>query len=145
MITQAVLYVEDDLTDVFLLQRAWQQAGLPNPLHVVKDGQEAMDYLSGTGDYADRAAHPFPALVLLDLNLPKINGFELLKWIRESPLIRALKVVVLSSSDDPLDIRRAEELEVSGYWVKPSDPRTLGEMIATWASRHLDGGRLLEP
>jgi len=130
MITDTVLYVEDDMTDVFLLRRAWQQAGLPNPLHVVHDGQEAIDYLSGNAHYADRASHPFPALVLLDLNLPKITGFELLKWIRESPMIRALKVVVLSTSDDPIDVRHAEDLAVSGYWVKPSDPRALGEMIA---------------
>ena len=131
MTTDAVLYVEDDLTDVFLLRRAWQQAGLPNALHVVKDGQEAMDYLSGHAQYADRAAHPLPRLVLLDLNLPKVTGFELLKWIRGCPMMRALKVVVLSSSNDPTDVQRAEELAVSGYWVKPSDPRTFGAMIAT--------------
>jgi CheY-like chemotaxis protein len=137
MTTEAVLYVEDDAADVFLLRRAWQQAGLLNPLHVVSDGQEAQDYLSGEARYANRAAHPMPSLVLLDVKLPRITGLELLKWIREHSLVRALRVVILSSSNDPLEVQQAENLGVSAYWVKPSNPRALDQMITTLKGRWL--------
>src|SRR5215831_8670358 len=106
----AVLYVEDDEIDVLMMRRAWERAGLSNPLHVVSDGQEAEDYLSGEGQYANRGMCPTPALVLLDLRLPKITGLDLLKWIRAQPTLRTLHVVVLSSSDLPQEVQRTKAL-----------------------------------
>jgi CheY-like chemotaxis protein len=100
--TKAVLYVEDDESDVFMMRRmrrAWQKTGFPNPLLVVRDGQEAAEYLVGNGEFADRAEYPLPTLMLLDLRLPRMSGFELLAWLRgQEDGIRALPVVILSSS-----------------------------------------------
>jgi len=127
----SVLYVEDDEVDILLMRRAWQRTGMANPLHVVVDGREAQAYLSGAAPYADRAVHPMPGLVLLDLKLPRVTGLELLQWIREQPPIHALRVVILSSSSLPLDIRRATALGADAYWTKPWDPRELEEMVGT--------------
>jgi CheY-like chemotaxis protein len=132
MDTKPVLYVEDDEADVFLMERAWQKVGLlPHPLYIVRDGQEAADYLRGTGRFAERAVYPMPALMLLDLKLPRMSGLDLLKWIRQQDGIRALPVVVFSSSNLVEDIEHAKALGVSDYWVKPADPRKLTEMVAS--------------
>ena len=126
---RAVLYVEDDGLDVMLMRRAWRRVGLPNPLHVVMDGYEAQSYLSGTGSYADRAEHPMPSLVLLDLKLPGFTGLDLLKWIRGHSTIHALRVILFSSSSLVQDRQRAEALGANAYWIKPWDPRELEEMV----------------
>jgi CheY-like chemotaxis protein len=127
--TGSVLYAEDDEMDIVLMRRAWRRAAVNNPLHVVTDGQEAEAYLSGVGRYADRAVHPMPTLVLLDLKLPRVTGLELLEWIREEPTTRALRVIILSSSDLVRDRERAQALAANAYWIKPSDPRALDEMV----------------
>ena len=101
MDTNAVLYVEDDESDVFLMQRAWQKVGLLHPLYIVRDGQEAANYLAGVGvgQFANRAMYPLPALMLLDLKLPRMSGLELLTWLRgRDDAIHSLPVVILSSS-----------------------------------------------
>src|ERR1043165_4456184 len=94
-----VLYVEDEETDRFLMQRAFRKQGLEALLQTVNDGQKAIDYLSGSGDYGNRAQHPMPALILLDLNLPEVHGFDVLRWIRAHPMHRELPVVIFSSSE----------------------------------------------
>lgn len=114
-----ILLVEDDANDVFLMQRAFRKVELPNPLHVVGDGDEAVDYLGGTGRYADRSAHPLPALVLLDLKLPRKGGLEVLEWLRKQPSLKRLPVVVLTSSKEPGDVNRAYDLGANSYLVKP--------------------------
>jgi CheY-like chemotaxis protein len=114
-----ILLVEDDTNDVFLMQRACRKVELPNPLVVVGDGDEAVDYLSGSGRYADRATHPLPVLVLLDLKLPRKSGLEVLDWLRRQPALRRLPVVVLTSSKEPGDVNRAYDLGANSYLVKP--------------------------
>jgi len=116
-----VLLVEDRKDDVFLVRRAFKQAGISNPVHVAPDGQEAIDYLAGHGKYSDRSACPLPDLVLLDLKLPRLNGFEVLRWIRQRPAFRELKVVVLTSSQDIRDINLAYRLGANSFLVKPMD------------------------
>jgi len=134
----AVLYVEDDEQHVRLLRDAWRRAGLQNSLHVMKDGQAAMEYLAGTGPYTDRAAHPVPGLVLLDLNVPKVAGRDLLKWIRGRDATRTLRVVVFSASNSPAEIKQARHLGANAYWVKPPDATHLDEMIASLKRLWLD-------
>ena len=114
-----VLAAEDEPTDAFILQLAFEKAGLANHLTIVGDGQAAVDYLSGVPPYGDRAVHPLPALLILDLKMPRMNGFDVLTWLRAHPGFTALPAVVLSSSSDDEDIKRARSLGVRDYFVKP--------------------------
>jgi CheY-like chemotaxis protein len=124
-----ILLVEDDPNDVKLIQRAFRKAGLANPVMVVKDGEEAVAYLSGTELYADREHYPLPTLVLLDLKLPRKNGLEVLAWLREQPGLRRLPVVVLTASRENADINRAYDLCANSYLVKPVTLDTLMEIV----------------
>ena len=133
-----VLLVEDSEEDILLLRRAFRKAGIANPLRVVKDGQEALNYLSGIGAYADRATYPIPSVMLIDLRLPRLSGFELLGWIRTKPDFNGLTVVVLTASDNPQDVHRAHELGVNTYLVKPGDFDELVGMMKTLRPRLLD-------
>src|SRR5207249_5534648 len=83
------------------------------------DGDEAVEYLGGTGRYQDRTRYPLPALVLLDLKLPRKNGIEVLHWLRQQPALRRLPVVVLTSSKEPNDVNRAYDQGANSYLVKP--------------------------
>jgi CheY-like chemotaxis protein len=114
------LVAEDDENDVFFLQRAFQQANIENPLHVVRDGQEAIEYLSGEGKFSDRSLYPLPHLFLLDLKMPRKTGLDVLGWLHEQPELRCLPVLVLSSSAQRTDIERAYELGANGFVVKPA-------------------------
>jgi CheY-like chemotaxis protein len=114
-----ILLAEDNETDVLLTRRAFKKVGLLNPLQVVSDGDEAIAYLSGTGKYANRAEYPLPVLLLLDLKMPKKNGLEVLEWVRQQPSLRALRVIVLTTSDLYRDVNRAYELGANSYIVKP--------------------------
>jgi CheY-like chemotaxis protein len=126
-----ILVVEDNDDDVLLIERAFGKAKLANPLRFVDNGEKAVDYLAGAGPYADRASHPMPAVVLLDLKLPRRSGFEVLQWVRAHPLLRALPVVVLTSSKDSEDVRRAYALGANTYLVKPVALDGLIEMVKT--------------
>lgn len=114
-----VLLVEDDPDHVTLIQRAFAKANLVNPLRVVRDGEDAVDYLSGKGAYADRARHPLPSLILLDLKLPRKSGLEVLAWLRAEPGLKLTPVVVLSSSAESSDVQNAYALGVNSYLLKP--------------------------
>jgi len=116
---RAILLVEDNEDDVFLMRRALKAAQISNPLQIVEDGKQAIDYLSGCGPYADRAQFPFPALVFLDLKLPIKGGLEVLDWIRKQPELDNLVVLVLTSSNEPSDLKRAYTLGANSYLVKP--------------------------
>ena len=124
-----ILYVEDEETDVTLLQHVLAKAAIHNPLQTVKDGKAAMDYLSGNGPFADRRAHPLPGLVLLDLNLPYWSGFEVLEWIRQQPQLRRVPVVIFTSSSRPDDIARAYDAGANAYLVKPNALADLASLV----------------
>ena len=124
-----VLYVEDDDNDVIFMQMAYKQAGLPRSLKIVSDGQQAIEYLAGTGPFADRAQNPLPCLILLDLNLPIKTGFEVLRWIREQDQFKTLPVVIYSASTRERDRDLASNLGASDYFVKPSTPSKLAELL----------------
>ena len=125
-----ILLVEDNPDDVFLIERAFRRASLVGPIHVA-DGEAAVEYLSGSGPYADRTRHPLPSLMVLDLKLPRKSGLEVLAWLRQQPILARLPVVVLTSSAENADINRAYDLGVNSYLVKPVSPDALQEMVRT--------------
>jgi CheY-like chemotaxis protein len=123
-LSQVVLYAEDDDDDAFFVRRAFEQAGITHRLVVVEDGKTAIEYVSGNGSYADRAQHPLPCFVLLDLNMPGVSGIDVLKFIRTTPSVCTMPVVVLTSSNQDRDVHRAYLQGANGYLIKP---RTLEE------------------
>lgn len=114
-----ILLVEDNSDDADLIEYAFEKAGVANPLLAVADGDAAVDYIGGTGAYADRTRHPLPALILLDLKLPRRSGFEVLRFVRSQKATRHTPVVVLTSSDQEADIRRSYERGANSFLVKP--------------------------
>jgi CheY-like chemotaxis protein len=116
-----ILHVEDEEFDVLFLRRAFLSAGVPNPIEVARDGQEAIEYLSGTGEFADRARFPLPCLVILDLKMPRRNGMDVLKWLRGQSGLACTTVIVFSSSGHEGDVERAYQLGANSYVVKPAD------------------------
>jgi CheY-like chemotaxis protein len=114
-----VLYVEDEPDDVLFMRMAFERAGLRDSFRAVGDGGDAIEYLAGKDAYANREQNPLPALILLDLNLPVVSGFEVLKWVRARDEFRALAVVVFSSSAREEDRSTAWELGANEYLEKP--------------------------
>lgn len=122
MADQAViLLVEDREDDILLVRKAFERGAIHNPLHVVRDGEEALHYLAGEGPYSNRAEYPLPDLILLDLKLPKVDGFDVVRWIRRQPGFSKIPVVVLTSSDAIRDVNRAYALGANSFLVKPLD------------------------
>jgi CheY-like chemotaxis protein len=115
-----ILIAEDNPDDVFFLRQAMKKACLDCVLNSASDGIQAVAYLRGEGDFSDRTAHPFPDVILLDLNMPGMNGFEVLEWIRKDPCCSRLMVHVMSASSRDLDIQKAYDLRANSYIVKPS-------------------------
>lgn len=119
LIDFTILMVEDDPNDIMLTQRAFMQASLVNPLRIVRDGEEAINYLGGRDPYSDRSRYPLPSLVLLDLKLPKKSGLEVLEFLRAQPALEQTPVIVLTSSQESSDIQRAYALGANSYLLKP--------------------------
>jgi CheY-like chemotaxis protein len=114
-----ILLVEDNRMDVELTLDAFHEAKLLNTIHVASNGQEALDYLFGRGPYADRNAFPMPNLVLLDLKLPGIDGFEVLRQVKSTPILKRLPVVILTSSKEEGDRALSYDHGANSYLVKP--------------------------
>lgn len=114
-----VLMAEDSEHDVRAVQRVWNKSGIRNPLVVVKDGEECLDYLLHRGSYADPASSPRPGVLLLDINLPKVDGFEVLERIKQTPGLRRMPVVVLTTSSRDEDRLRSYDLGANAYITKP--------------------------
>jgi CheY-like chemotaxis protein len=137
--SQTVLYVEDSADDYDLLKLASRKCGTPFSLQHAGDGEQAISYLSGAGAFSDREEHPFPDMVLLDLKMPRLDGFEVLEWIRGNPATKSLPVVVLAGSSFRADIRRALELGANSYAAKPArfeELQVLIDQIAdVWLAR----------
>jgi CheY-like chemotaxis protein len=128
---RSVLVAEDDDNDVFLLRHAFQEAAVENPLYTVEDGQLAIDYLSGTGKYADRLQFPLPYLLILDLKMPRKTGLDVLIWLREVPVLRCLPVMVFSSSAHPADVEAAYDGGANAFVVKPAGTQKRVELVKT--------------
>ena len=127
--SENILLAKDNEDYALLLKRAMVAAKISAGLQVVRDGQEAVDYLAGAEPYADRTKHPFPKLVLLDLKMPRMDGFEVLAAVRQRLGFTRLPLIVLTHSENPADIKRAYELGATSYFRKPDSLQGLDEMI----------------
>jgi CheY-like chemotaxis protein len=126
---QTILMVDDGADDLFFLRKAFAMANCPFLLQEAINGEEAIRYLNGDDRYQDRNRFPQPILMLLDLNMPKKNGFDVLAWVRAQPKLRPLAIVILTASMRGEDLERAFELGATSFLVKPSDLETLSAMM----------------
>lgn len=117
--TTPILLIEDSQNDILLIQRAFRKANITIPLSIVNDGDAAVAYLSGAEPYSDRAQHPLPILILLDLKLPRRSGAEVLQWLKQQPILKRIPVVVLTASKESLDLNQVYDMGVNAYMVKP--------------------------
>ena len=124
-----ILLVEDNEDDAELIRYAFDKAAIPNPILTVGDGDAAVNYIEGNGAYADRDSYPLPGLILLDLKLPRRSGFEVLEAVRTNKATTQTPVVVLTSSDQQVDIERAYGLCANAYLVKPVSREALLAMV----------------
>ncbi|MBV8206567.1 MAG: response regulator [Acidobacteria bacterium] len=127
--TGVILLVEDNTDDADLILRAFERAGVANAIHRVEDGHQAMAYLAGEGKYAERLMYPLPAVILLDLNMPRINGFQFLVWLRTQSEIRRIPVVVLTESKDSASVNRAYDAGANSYLVKPATSEEINRVV----------------
>ena len=123
-----ILYVENSPDDIELAELMFRQLRVSNPLRFVRSGLEAMDYLHGRGQFNDRVKHPFPGIVLLDISMPELDGFEVLALIREEPKFQGLPVFMFSNFNEPEDHERAKQLGANGYMAKSASYKS----FATW-------------
>ncbi|WP_316368284.1 response regulator [Candidatus Thiodiazotropha sp. CDECU1] len=128
------MLIEDDRVDIMTVQRALKKNNISNPLHIARTGLEALDMLRGTN--GTQKISPLPALVLLDLNLPKMSGIEFLRELRNDSELKSLHIIVLTSSNEPKDRAAAFEYEVDDYIVKPHSfdefTRAVATILALW-------------
>ena len=136
-----ILLAEDYADDITLLQRAFQRTEITD-VAVVRTGDQAIDYLCGQGNYADRQAHPFPSLVLIDIKMPRRSGLEVLQWIRQESPFKRLPVVVLTSSQNIKDINEAYDLGANSYLAKPTDFQQLVKLVQAFAEYWFSISRL---
>ena len=135
--SRAILVAEDDDTDFFFLQTAFEMAGLPHRLFRAHNGHEVMDYLEGKGAYTDRNQWPFPDLLILDLKMPERDGFEVLAAVKKSAALSGLPVVVLTGSNIAGDEKLARGLGASDYHMKPCGVQTLRALVIQICERWL--------
>jgi len=124
-----ILLVDDSKNDATLLMLEFGRVGLANPVVWLRDGSEAISYLSGDGKYQDREAYPVPSIVLLDLNMPNVDGFGVLRWIGTQPELKRLLVIVLSGVEDVKKVNKAYELGANSYLTKPTNRHDLSNLV----------------
>jgi CheY-like chemotaxis protein len=126
----SILVADDDAQDTMLVRMAVERSGLGLRLQSVTDGEEAINYLMGRSQYADRQAHPFPSMLLLDLKMPRLSGFDVLDFVRKQPELKQLPIIIFSSSDDPKDIGRAYDFGANSYLCKPHSNDDLSALLS---------------
>lgn len=134
-----VLYVEDEESDALLMERAFASEGRGLALRLVRDGRSAIRYLSGANGYENREENPVPALVLLDLNLPQVHGFDVLRWMRQQPQYVTTPVIIFSSSSREEDKERALVLGANEFVEKPNSGLKFRNVVAELRETWLEG------
>ena len=129
-VSATILLVEDDPNDALFAQRALRQAGVANPVVLLEDGEQAIQYLQGLPPYDDRGRCPLPGLILLDLKMPKYSGFEVLEWLQSRSEVAVIPVVILTGSLYAEDRNRAQRLGAKAYEIKPVDSTRLAAIAA---------------
>jgi CheY-like chemotaxis protein len=132
---KVILLAEDSQDDVTLFLKVMRKSGLNNPVALVRDGEEAIAYLKGAGEFADREKFPMPEILMLDLKMPKMNGFQVLEWIQTQPHLKNLLVVVLSHLGETREINQAYDLGARSYLTKPVTTEDLVNLTS-----HFGGG-----
>lgn len=113
-----ILIAEDSEDDSYLVKYALRKAGLPNPTHISTDGEDVIRYLKAEGPYADRSTYPFPRVLIIDLKMPRLSGFDVLRWIKENDKCSVIPTIVLTSSAMPGDVKEAYRLGANAFLVK---------------------------
>jgi CheY-like chemotaxis protein len=126
---QTILLVDDSEDDLVFMREAFKQAKCTHPLQAVRNGEEAIAYLNGEGPYGDRKKFPLPIVMLLDLNMPKKNGYDVLAWVRAQPVLKRLAIIILTASMRREDVERAFNYGATSFLVKPSNLETLAAMM----------------
>ena len=145
-ISRTILLAEDNDDDAFLTTRALQSAGISHPIHHCRDGQAVIDYLEAViSDREKSSESNFPDLILLDLKMPRINGLETLKWIREHEKFSSLIVLALTSSREQRDVQAAYRLQINAYLIKPSSLREMIDLAGAIRHFWLDENHLIRP
>ena len=126
---RTILMVDDSEDNLFLMRAAFEMAKCDNPLQEVHNGEEAIAYLKGDGAYSDRKKHPLPNVMLLDLNMPRKSGFDVLAWVRAQPVLKRLAIIVLTASMRTQDVERALDMGATSFLVKPSNLDELAAMM----------------
>jgi CheY-like chemotaxis protein len=131
--TGTILIVDDEDHDIEFLQRALKRSGVNNPVRTAGNGEEAIAYLTGQGNYTDRLAFPFPRVIITDLKMPHMGGLELLRWLHDNPKFKVVPTIVFTSSTSQADVDEAFKRGASGYFVKPVDFDQLEQMAKVLA------------
>jgi CheY-like chemotaxis protein len=134
-----ILVAEDDENDLVILSYAFKQAELPHKLHHVPDGEAAIAYLLGSAPYNDRRKHPLPDLLLLDLKMPKVSGFDVLAWLQTQPALGQMPVIVLSGSELEEDKLQCAQLGADDFQTKAGDFRQAVRIVKEIDARWLNG------
>ncbi|HZR17093.1 MAG TPA: response regulator [Verrucomicrobiae bacterium] len=143
-----ILLAEDSQDDVLLIKRAFSRGGVQNPLYVVHNGEEVILYLKGEGKFSNRVEYPLPDLLLLDLKMPIVDGFGVLRWVRQQPNLAGLRVLVLTSSDSLRDVNLAYKLGANSFLVKPFEFENcvqLGKLIQDYWLEYNQPGEVSRP
>ncbi len=139
----SILIVEDEPIDAELLQRAFKRVGLENPVRWVMNGEEAVGYMQGKGDYKDRSKHPYPRVIMTDIKMPQMDGLEFLRWMHETPQFRVVPIIILTSSARQADIDEAFKYGASAFMVKPIGLYELDRLVKLivdyWSASKLPG------
>ena len=124
-----ILIGEDSEDDGFFLKRGFRNIGLKNPVQILTDGAKVIDYLRGEGEFEDRANFPFPSVLFLDIKMPRVDGFQVLEWLRDHQQCKVIPTLMFSSSDQPEDVERAYQLGANAYLEKPASLAELEDIL----------------